>query len=346
MIRLSDITLRRGTEPLLEHADLTIHPGDKIGLVGPNGCGKSTLFALLLGQLEADAGDLRVPREWIVAHMAQQIRELERKALDYVLDGDTAYRAAESEVAEADASGDGERIAHAHQALDDADGFDAPARAGALLNGLGFSAEEHDKTVGEFSGGWRIRLSLARALMCPSDLLLLDEPTNHLDLDMRHALTLALQGFDGAVVTVSHDRHLLSETVDAFWLVGDGGVRPFSGGLEAYRKLISQPDAKPSDTSGTTHNRKAQRQRKAAERERIKPLTNRIKKLGGEIEKLEARKDDLQKLLADTELYQAERADELQRLLSEEAQTRQRLESLEEEWLTAEEELDSLRSSA
>jgi ATP-binding cassette subfamily F protein 3 len=100
MIRITDLTLRRGPEPLLEHADLTIHPGDKIGLVGPNGCGKSTLFALLLGQLEADAGDLRVPREWIVAHMAQQIRELDRKALDYVLDGDTAYRAAESEVAE------------------------------------------------------------------------------------------------------------------------------------------------------------------------------------------------------------------------------------------------------
>ncbi|MGK7294876.1 MAG: ATP-binding cassette domain-containing protein, partial [Candidatus Wenzhouxiangella sp. M2_3B_020] len=573
-----------------------------------------------------DAGDVHVPADWTVAHMAQQIRELDRPAIDFVLDGDERLRAAERAVAEADAAGDGEAIARAHQHYDDAGGFDARARAGALLAGLGFAKADHERTVGEFSGGWRIRLSLARALMCPSDLLLLDEPTNHLDLEtiiwlegwlrrydgtlvlishdrdfldhvvdgvvhiesgnldryaggysdferqraerlslqqaryekqqkqiahrqafvdrfrakatkarqaqarlkalermekvapahvdspfdfefpqppraadplvamreatlgygdtvvldglslnlsagdrvgllgvngagkstlvkalagelgplagsldysrnlgigyfaqhqveqidtavsplvnlsrvagdvpeqklrdflggfafsgdlatdpcarlsggerarlvlaliiwrapnlllldeptnhldleMRHALTIALQGFTGAVVTVSHDRHLLTETVDDFWLVADGGVRPFPGGLDDYRTLIGQPEEKPAG-AGSTANRKAERQRKAAERERVKPLTNRIKKLTGEIERLEARKGELAETLADAGLYQPERADELKRLLAEDGEVKQRLETLESEWLAAEDELESLRQGA
>ena len=625
MIRLSHVTLRRGTEPLLEHAELTVHAGQKIGLVGPNGCGKSSLFALLLGEVDADAGDVRVPADWTVAFMAQQIRELDRRAIEFVLDGDARLRAAEVAVIEADHAGDGEAIAHAHQELADAGGFDARARAGSLLDGLGFDAADHERTVGEFSGGWRIRLSLARALMTPSDLLLLDEPTNHLDLEtilwledwlkryagtlvlishdrdfldhvvddivhvehrqlnryaggytdferqraermalqqaryekqqkqiahmqafvdrfrakatkakqaqsrikalermeqaapahadspfdfefpdppraadpllalreatlgygdtvvldgvslnlsagdrigllgvngagkstlvkalagkleplsgriesarglrigyfaqhqvelidtaaspvdnlariagdvpeqklrdflggfafsgdlatdpcsrlsggerarlvlaliiwrapnlllldeptnhldleMRHALTVALQGFTGAVVTVSHDRHLLAETVDDFWLVADGGVAPFRGGLDAYRERVRRCESdggKPASAG----NRKEARRRKAAERERVKPLTNRVKKLTGEIEKLESRKSELAKRLADPELYAEDRADELKALLAEDGQVKQRLESLEAEWLEAEDELERLRSA-
>jgi len=626
MIRLTHITLRRGTEPLLEHADLTVHAGRKIGLVGPNGCGKSSLFALLLGEVDADAGDVHVPADWTVAFMAQQIRELDRKAIEFVLDGDARLRAAEFAVTEADRAGDGDAIAHAHQELADAGGFDARARAGALLDGLGFDAADHERTVGEFSGGWRIRLSLARALMTPSDLLLLDEPTNHLDLEtilwledwlkryagtlvlishdrdfldhvvddtvhvehrqlnrysggysdferqraermalqqaryekqqkqiahmqafvdrfrakatkarqaqsrikalermeqvapahadspfdfefpeppraadpllamrettlgygdtvvldgislnlsngdrigllgingagkstlvkalageleplsgrieaarglrtgyfaqhqvelidtavspldnlariagdvpeqklrdflggfafsgdlatdpssrlsggerarlvlaliiwrapnlllldeptnhldleMRHALTVALQGFEGAVVTVSHDRHLLAETVDDFWLVADGGVAPFRGGLDAYRERVRRPGPSASGNNAPAGNRKAERRRKAAERERVKPLTNRVKKLTGEIERLEARQAELAERLADPDLYAEDRSSELQELLAEDGELKRRLEALEGEWLAAEEELEALRSA-
>jgi len=628
MIQLEHITLRRGPEALLEETDLVVHPGQKIGLVGPNGSGKSSLFAMLLGELDADSGSLRIPADWTVAHMAQQIRELERPAIEFVLDGDTRLRRAEQAIARAEAGSDGQDIAGAHQQFADAGGYDARARAGALLNGLGFAADQHEKAVGAFSGGWRIRLSLARALMCPSDLLmldeptnhldletiiwledwlkrydgtlvlishdrdfldavvdaivhvehkklnrynggyseferqraermalqqapyakqqrhiahmqsfidrfrakatkarqaqarikaldrmekiapahadspfdfefpepgrasdplmalrgvelgygdvtvlsgislnlsagdrigllgvngagkstmvkalagelapragtmetsrnlnigyfaqhqleqidssvsplvnlariagstpeqklrdflggfafsgdlatdacsrlsggerarlvlaliiwkapnllLLDEPTNHLDLEMRHALTLALQGFEGAVVTVSHDRHLLSETVDDFWLVADGGVRPFSGGLDAYRKLVSQPETAAATSGGSAGggSRKAERQRKAAAREQLKPLTNRVNKLTREIEQLEARREKLEKLLADADLYQSERAAELQKLLAENGSIQQRLETAEAEWLAAEEAVEALRQA-
>ena len=236
MIKLENITLRRGIEPLLVDASLTVHAGQKIGLVGANGCGKSSLFAMLLGRIESDAGRLRIPSDWTVAHMAQQITDLDRSALDYVLDGDVRFRAAEAEVEAADASGDGERIAHAHQDFDDAQGFDARARAGALLNGLGFSADEHGKAVGEFSGGWRIRLSLARALMSPSDLLLLDEPTNHLDLETVVWLEDWLKRYAGTLVLISHDRDFLDEVVDDIVHIEHQKLNRYSGGYSDFER--------------------------------------------------------------------------------------------------------------
>ena len=236
MIQLEHITLRRGVEDLLVDASLTVHAGQKIGLVGPNGCGKSSLFALLLGELEPDTGEVRIPEEWTVAHMAQQISELERPALEFVLDGDRALRRAEKAMAEADASGDGERIAHAHQQFDDARGFDAPARAGALLNGLGFAADEHQKAVGEFSGGWRIRLSLARALMCPSDLLMLDEPTNHLDLETIIWLEDWLKRYAGTLVLISHDRDFLDNVVDGIVHVEHRQLNRYAGGYSDFER--------------------------------------------------------------------------------------------------------------
>ena len=236
MIRLSQVTLRRGTEPLLEHADLAVHGGQKIGLVGPNGCGKSSLFALLLGEIDADAGDVQVPADWTVAFMAQQIRELDRPAIEFVLDGDARLRAAEFAVIEADRSGDGEAIARAHQQLADAGGFDARARAGALLDGLGFDATDHERTAGEFSGGWRIRLSLARALMTPSDLLLLDEPTNHLDLETILWLEDWLKRYAGTLVLISHDRDFLDHVVDDIVHVEHRRLNRYSGGYSAFER--------------------------------------------------------------------------------------------------------------
>ena len=636
MLQLEHITLRRGTDVLLEQASLTMHAGQKLGLVGANGCGKSSLFALLLGELDTDHGQLQLPSDWTIAHMAQQITALDQAAIEFVLDGDTRLREAEQAVAEADANGDGVRIAAAHQALDDAQGYDAHARAGALLNGLGFAAEQHGQPVGAFSGGWRIRLSLARALMAPSDLLLLDEPTNHLDLetvlwledwlrrytgtlllishdrdfldqtvdsiahiehqsihrytgsysdferqraehmalqqaqyekqqrqithmqsfidrfrakatkarqaqarikalermekiapahvdspfsfrfaeasrvadplischdvqlgygdhvvldnvglnlssgdrvgllgvngagkstlikaladtltpieghrtfsrnlqigyfaqhqleqvepessplahlariaddtpeqdlrdylggfafsgdlctdacarlsggerarlvlaliiwqkpnlllldeptnhldlDMRYALTLALQGFDGAVVTVSHDRHLLKQTVDDYWLVADGSVRPFSGDLDDYRRWLRQQDSStgsdpgtastPSSSSHSRPNQKAERQRKAAERAQLKPLLRAVQRATEQMESIEQQLNKLESMLADADLYQAERAEELNRLLQQQAELKQQEAALEHDWMEAEQALQDARES-
>src|SRR5262249_19889336 len=155
-----------------------ISPGERVGVVGPNGCGKSSLFALLLGELHADSGDVDLPPGWTIAHVAQETTALARAAIEFVIDGDEVLRRAERELADA------ERDAAAHDAHAHAGGYSARARAAALLHGLGFASTDLERSVAEFSGGWRMRLNLARALMCPSDLLLLDEPTNHLDLDV------------------------------------------------------------------------------------------------------------------------------------------------------------------
>ena len=183
MITLKSVTLRRSAKVLLDSASVTLNPGEKVGLVGRNGAGKSTLFALLNGTLHEDAGDFHRPPQWRMAQVAQDMPETDQSATDFVIEGDTALLAAQDEVRAAEASDDGERMGNAYMALHDAGAHDAQARAQALILGLGFKTTELNHPVNSFSGGWRMRLQLARALMCPSDLLLLDEPTNHLDLD-------------------------------------------------------------------------------------------------------------------------------------------------------------------
>ncbi|GAB4173579.1 MAG: ATP-binding cassette domain-containing protein [Wenzhouxiangellaceae bacterium] len=234
MVRIDEITLCRGSECLLEGASLTLHAGQKAGLIGANGTGKSSLFDALLGRLEVDAGSITVPDHWTIAHMAQQIDDLDRPAIEYVLDGDARLRHAEAELAAADAAGDGPRIAAAHQALADAGGFDATARAGSLLNGLGFGADQQRRTVGDFSGGWRIRLSLARALMSPSDLLLLDEPTNHLDLETILWLEGWLKRYTGTLLLISHDRDFLDNVVDQIVHLEHRKLYCYTGGYSAF----------------------------------------------------------------------------------------------------------------
>jgi ATP-binding cassette subfamily F protein 3 len=236
MIQLSNITLRHGPEPLLEDASATIHPGHKVGLVGANGSGKSSLFSLLLGELSVDQGEASVPEEWTIGYMAQEIGDLDRPAIEYVIDGDQRLREAESSLAAAEAEDDGHAMAEAHARLEDAATYTARARAGSLLNGLGFSPDAHGNSVGSFSGGWRIRLSLARALMTPSDLLLLDEPTNHLDMETVEWLESWLGRYEGTLIVISHDRDFLDNVVEGIVHIEHRRLNTYAGGYSDFER--------------------------------------------------------------------------------------------------------------
>ncbi|RFF28489.1 MULTISPECIES: ATP-binding cassette domain-containing protein [unclassified Wenzhouxiangella] len=236
MIHLSNITLRHGPEPLLEDASATIHPGQKVGLVGANGSGKSSLFSLLLGEMSVDQGEASLPDDWTIGYMAQEIDDLDRPAIEYVIDGDQRLREAEAMLEASEANGNGHAIAEAHAQLDEAGSYTARSRAGSLLNGLGFASEAHEKPVGSFSGGWRIRLSLARALMTPSDLLLLDEPTNHLDMETVVWLESWLRRFEGTLVVISHDRDFLDNVVDRIVHIEHRQLNTYTGGYSDFEQ--------------------------------------------------------------------------------------------------------------
>jgi len=214
MITLTDIELRRGTKVLLQDAELVVHPGQHIGIIGANGSGKSSLFKLLMGKISADAGELFIPKDWRVAHMAQELANSESTVADFVLDGDPQIRKIERAIEKALADENHDRLALEYEKLDNANGFDAHYRAEQLLHGLGFDQSELDRPVNSFSGGWRIRLNLAQALMSPSDLMLLDEPTNHLDLDATLWLEQWLKNYTGTLLIISHDRDFIDNVVD------------------------------------------------------------------------------------------------------------------------------------
>ncbi len=209
MIQIKNLTLRRGVKVVLKDATVTLNPGEKIGLVGRNGAGKSSLFSLIAGRLQADAGDFDMPAKWRIGEVAQDMPETAQGATDFVLEGDLPLVDARAKLAAAEAAEDGHAIGDAYVELEHAGAFDAPARAQALLLGLGFNTAQLDAPVNSFSGGWRMRLQLARALMCPADLLLLDEPTNHLDLDALVWLENWLKRYEGLMIVISHDREFL-----------------------------------------------------------------------------------------------------------------------------------------
>jgi len=240
MITLRDVTLRRGTKAVLDRASATLNPGEKVGLVGRNGAGKSSLFALLQGHLHEDSGNFQWPRQWRLAQVAQDMPETDQPATAFVIDGDTRLLDAQREVAAAEASGDGEAMAHAYTALHDAGAHDAPARAQALLMGLGFLANELERPVNSFSGGWRMRLQLARALMCPSDLLLLDEPTNHLDLDALVWLESWLKRYEGTLLVISHDREFLDAVTQVTLHIDNGKLTRYGGNYSRFEDMRAE----------------------------------------------------------------------------------------------------------
>ena len=236
MIVFKDARLQRGTKVLLDGAGLTIHTGTRVGFVGPNGCGKSSVFGLITGALHTDRGDVEVPGHWTIAQVSQATPASNASALDYVLDGDQALRATERELIAAETANDGERLALAHERLGHIDGYSAPARAGTLLAGLGFKPTEHSHAVNTFSGGWRMRLNLAQALMCPSDLLLLDEPTNHLDLNAVLWLEDWLHSYRGTLLLISHDREFLDGVVQAIVGFDQGKLRLYTGNYSDFEQ--------------------------------------------------------------------------------------------------------------
>ena len=240
MIRFNQFSLARGVKPLFDATSFTLNPGEKAGLVGANGAGKSTLFSVLRGELHADGGEFSVPPSLRIAHVAQETPAVEKTALAYTLDGDAALRDIERQIAEAEAAHDGEALAHAHAAFADADGYTAPARAESLLLGLGFTLEQTRERVAAFSGGWRMRLNLAQALMCRSDLLLLDEPTNHLDLDAIVWLEDWLHRYAGTLVVISHDREFLDSVCNVTLHLENRQIKRYGGNYSQFEILRAQ----------------------------------------------------------------------------------------------------------
>jgi ATP-binding cassette subfamily F protein 3 len=236
MLRFDNVHLRRGSRLLLNGVNFLVHPGWRVGLTGRNGSGKSSLLALIAGELAADAGDFARPRDWVLAHVRQQAEAHAHSALDHVLDGDVEFRRLERGLVEAEAAHDAARQAGLHDRLHAIGGYAARARAGELLHGLGFAPGDEARAVAEFSGGWRMRLNLAQALMCRSDLLLLDEPTNHLDLDAVLWLEDWLRGYEGTLVVVSHDREFLDRVVTHVLHIADADAELFAGSVSAFER--------------------------------------------------------------------------------------------------------------
>lgn len=283
MIQLSDIQVLRGGNILLDESSATIFPKHKVGLVGANGCGKSTLFALLNNELSLDAGSASIPKDWTIANVAQETPALAKPALDYVIDGDLEYRQIEQTLAKAEADHDGVAIAHQHQLMDAIGGYAVHARAGELLHGLGFTQEQTAKPVKEFSGGWRMRLNLAQALICRSDLLLLDEPTNHLDLDAVIWLETWLKRYEGTLILISHDRDFLDNVINQTIHIEHKKLNGYSGNYSAFERQRAEQLAQQQSMFEKQEKQKAHLQkfidRFKAKASKAKQAQSRVKAL-------------------------------------------------------------------
>ena len=296
MIAFRHFALRRGSRLLLSDIDLVIQSGWRLGVIGRNGCGKSSLFAALQGQLEGDAGELDMPGKLRLASVAQETPALPDLAIDYVLGGDEELAAALADEADAQERGDMEAMARAHHRIEELHGYDARARAGRLMHGLGFSPETHERTVQEFSGGWRGRLNLARALMCPSDLLLLDEPTNHLDLDAVLWLEEWLRRYQGTLLIISHDREFLDGVITHTLHLNGGKAKLYTGNYSAFERLRAEQ----------LRQQQISFEREQAERAHLQSFIDRFKAKASKAKQAQSRMKRLEKL-AGTEAVRAER---------------------------------------
>ncbi|NCT68052.1 MAG: ATP-binding cassette domain-containing protein [Rhodanobacteraceae bacterium] len=267
MLRFDNLTLRRGSRLLLNGASFLVHPGWRVGLTGRNGSGKSSLLALISGELAPDGGDFGRPRDWTLAHVRQHADASDRSALDHVLDGDAEFRALERDLAAAEAAHDAARQAALHERLHAIGGYAARARAGELLHGLGFAPGDEARAVADFSGGWRMRLNLGQALMCRSDLLLLDEPTNHLDLDAVLWLEDWLRRYAGTLIVVSHDREFLDHVVSHVLHIADENAELFAGSVSAFERKRAERLAQ----------QQVAHERQQAERARLQRFVDRFK---------------------------------------------------------------------
>ncbi|QDH70909.1 ABC-F family ATP-binding cassette domain-containing protein [Marilutibacter alkalisoli] len=297
MISFRNFALRRGERLLLSNVDLALHAGWRVGVIGRNGTGKSSLFAAIRGEVEADTGDIEVPAKVRIASVAQETPALDDTALDFVLSGDAEVHDAIQAEANAFASEDWEAVAEAHQRLEMLNGYDASARAGKLLHGLGFSADTHGRPVKAFSGGWRVRLNLARALMTPSDLLLLDEPTNHLDLDAVLWLEQWLLKYPGTLLLISHDREFLDGLSTHTLHLHDGRAKLYTGDYTAFERQRAE------------HLRQQQiaHEKEQAERAHLQSFIDRFKAKASKAKQAQSRVKRLEKL-AGTEAVRVERA--------------------------------------
>ena len=240
MLVLNQISLRRGVKLVLNLASVTLQPGEKVGLVGRNGAGKSSLFSLLTKRLQSDSGDVSMPPRWRIGEVAQDMPETDQGATDFVLEGDTRLMEAQAQLVQAELDDDGHAMADAHHAISDAGGFEARPRAQAMLLGLGFKQSELDGPVNSFSGGWRMRLQLARALMCPADLMLLDEPTNHLDLDALVWLEAWLKKYEGTMIVISHDREFLDAITNVTLHLDETKLTRYTGNYTAFEEMRAE----------------------------------------------------------------------------------------------------------
>ena len=297
MIAFRHFALRRGSRLLLSDIDLVIQSGWRLGVIGRNGCGKSSLFAALQGKLEADAGELDMPAKLRLASVAQETPALPDPAIEYVMGGDEELATALRDEADADARGDTEAMAKAHHRIEELHGYDARARAGRLLHGLGFAPETHERAVQEFSGGWRVRLNLARALMAPSELLLLDEPTNHLDLDAVLWLEEWLRRYQGTLLVISHDREFLDGVISHTLHLNEGRGRLYTGNYSAFERLRAEQ----------LRQQQIAHVREQAERAHLQSFIDRFKAKASKAKQAQSRMKRLEKL-AGTEAVRAERA--------------------------------------